>query len=353
MHQAKQDRREEKLAWVRARWRRRPLPGGIRITRIGLWYVLFTVLVATAATNTGNNALYLVLAFQLALLVLSGWTSRRNVEGLEAELEKPAEIFAGSPVPLRFRLRNRSRWFSKRLLLLALQPGKSVNLVPVLPARSVAGGALDWIFPRRGLTRLDEVWVQSLFPLGLFRKGCRYPIDFEVLVYPQLYESGRWEKPSLEAESGSQPSNRRGWGHELFALREFQAGDDPRSIHWKKTAQLDTLVVRERDSEDQRFLTVVVDNATGRLDAEGRRQFERLVSEAATAAVAKLREGYTVALVTRSGSLPAGAGMVQRRAILEHLALLEPVDSALEPLFPRLWRGALLRFGLTRAGEAA
>ena len=53
------------------RWRSRPVPEGIRITKVGLWFVLFTVIVGVAATTTGNNALYLVLSAMLALLVVS------------------------------------------------------------------------------------------------------------------------------------------------------------------------------------------------------------------------------------------------------------------------------------------
>jgi hypothetical protein len=57
--------------------RRRPVPEGIRITTVGLWFVLLTFLVAIAATNTGNNSLYTVLALMFAVLILSGILSRR------------------------------------------------------------------------------------------------------------------------------------------------------------------------------------------------------------------------------------------------------------------------------------
>ena len=60
----------------------RPVPEGIRITKVGLWYVLITLVVAIAATNTGNNALYLVWSVMLAVLVVSGVVSRQNVRGL-------------------------------------------------------------------------------------------------------------------------------------------------------------------------------------------------------------------------------------------------------------------------------
>ena len=46
---------------------RRTVPEGIRITRVGVWYIALTLLVAVPAANTGNNALYLVEAALLAL----------------------------------------------------------------------------------------------------------------------------------------------------------------------------------------------------------------------------------------------------------------------------------------------
>src|SRR5258705_12520069 len=72
---------------------RRPVPEGIRITKVGLWYILLTVLVAVAATNTGNNALYLVLAAMLGLLIVSGVVSRTNLRALAIGLEAPGELF--------------------------------------------------------------------------------------------------------------------------------------------------------------------------------------------------------------------------------------------------------------------
>ena len=60
---------------------RRTVPEGIRITRVGVWYIVLTLLVAVPAANTGNNALYLVeaaLAFRLA--TRGGWIGRRLLE---------------------------------------------------------------------------------------------------------------------------------------------------------------------------------------------------------------------------------------------------------------------------------
>jgi uncharacterized protein (DUF58 family) len=305
------------------RWRSRPVPEGIRITKVGLWYVLFTVIVGVAATNTGNNALYLVLAVMLALLVVSGVASRRNLRGLVVELDAPSDVYARRPAALSFTLASRSRWAARWLLLVAADERGPWRLVSNLAPGEAATGSIERIFPRRGRHRLGALHVASLFPLGLFRKGLRYPVAAEVLVYPELFAPGEIEIAPA-GTSGDREAARAGWGHDLHSLRSFRQGDDPRGIHWKKSAQTRSLVYQEREAEETMRLSILLENGLGardRRDAEAR--FEQLVSEAATAAVDHLDRGFEVELVTRSSRIGFGSGPLQRRRILETLALLE------------------------------
>lgn len=330
--------------WLRRQRRRlarRGTPEGIRITRVGLWYVLFTVIVAVAATNTGNNALYLVLACMLALLVVSGVVSRWNLKHLEVAIESPGDLFARRPFDLPFTITNRSRRLPRWILLFSLEKKGATRLVPYLPAGKVAHGVLEFIASRRGRRRIEAAHFSSLFPLGLFRKGMRYPVEVDLLVFPELFPPGAVDARTAGA-AGDDAAGRSGWGHELHALRAYRSGDDPRGIHWKKTAQSGGLIYMERENEESERLSIVFDNATGRLaDAAAEERFEHLVSEAATAAVDHLARGHEVELVTRDGRLPFGAGARQRRAVLEHLALVEPR--------PRAARGQPLSSGDGRA----
>ena len=308
------------------------MPEGIRITKVGLWYVLVTLVVAIAATNTGNNALYLVWSVMLAVLVVSGVVSRQNVRGLAVALEPPAEVFANRPFAVRFALGNRGllwpRWF---LLFSVLRSGQPW-LLPYLPRQGTARGELEMSIPRRGVHRLAAVHVSSLFPFGLFRKGSRYPVEAELLVYPELYPAAA-AGPEQAGDLGSAPTRRSGWGHDLHALRRFRPGDDRRGIHWKQTARTGHLIFREREAEDVRRLAILFDNGVGALsDPAAAERFERLVSEAATAADDYLGRGYEVGLVTRDGLWPFASGARQRRALLEALALVEPRPRQAMPL---------------------
>jgi uncharacterized protein (DUF58 family) len=336
------------------RWsERRGVPESIRITRVGLWFVLFTVIVGIAATNTGNNALYLVLAFLLALLAVSGVVSRWNLRRLEATVTPPAELFARRPTLVEFRLRNAGRLVPRWLLQVGLTANGPWRLVPYLAPGESAGGAIEVLFPRRGRHALAAAHVASLFPLGLFRKGMRYGLGEDLLVYPELFPAGEVEIVA-SGLSGDRTSQRPGWGHELHALRGFRAGDDPRGIHWKKSAQTGNLVYQERESDETLRLSILLDNGCGRFaspDEESR--FERLVSEAATAAWDHLDRGFEVELVTRSRRIPFGRGARHRAELLTELALIEPAPRGRGVLVAGDAGARLLRLGLGEGREAA
>lgn len=311
---------------------RKAVPEGIRITKAGFWYVLLTLVVGATGTNTGNSALYMVFAAMLGLLVVSGVLSQQNVRALDVRVEPPPEAFAGRPARGAIRVRNLSRLRHRWLLRVAPvtlgargeRDAGSATFVARVGPRAEIDRELDLMFRRRGRQSLHGIRVTSSFPLGFFQKGLRYRADEAILVYPELFdaESVRGQGADI---AGDRASRRKGWGHELHALRPFRPGDDPRAIHWKRSARSGDLVLMERESERAERLAIVLDNAIDQLGADdARRQaFERLVSEAATLAVESLDRGIEVSLRTRDVGLGFARGARQRHAVLEALALVE------------------------------
>ncbi len=311
---------------------RRTIPEGIRITRIGLIYIGLTLIVGVAAANTGNNALYIVEALLLAVLVLSGLVSRRNVARLDVEVELPEQVHANEPFRVAYRLRNRDRWMALRMVVIEGVAEAEPLLVPVLRPRATARGRVQALVPERGRLRVEFVHLSTVFPFGFFRKGLRVRQSGEMLVFPELFPAGR-KVPAAEALLGDTGSRHRGAGHELFQLRRYQEGDDRRGVHWKQSARTGELVYMEREAERGRRLSIVLDNGVGELvSASDRQRFERLVSEAATAADQALRRGYTVELRTRDRTVPLAAGPPQRYRIMSELALIQPCPISTEPL---------------------
>ncbi len=320
---------------------RRSKSDGLHITKVGLWFLIFLLVVAVGATNTGNNGLFLVLAVMGGAVVVSDVAGRLNVRGLRLGVSAPAEIFANSPSHLNVEIANRSRWLPRWMLVLTVEPGDVTPLsappktdaphrrakpflVAYLPRSTESRGPIEVMMRRRGRWRIRYAHATSLFPLGFFRRGRRYLTETEILVYPEIYASSG-AHPARLGRAGNEPTRRRGWGHELLGLRAFRHGDDPRSIHWKQSARTGDLIFKERETEENRRLLIVFDNAVGELETNRRRErFERLVSEAATAALDYLDSGYEVSLLSRDADLPFAAGRQQRRRLLEALAVIEP-----------------------------
>jgi uncharacterized protein (DUF58 family) len=302
------------------------------MTTVGLWYGLFAVVVGLAAANTGNNALYMVLSTMLAVLVFSGIVSRGNVRGLAIRLEPPGEVFANRPFAVAFTVASRAWLLPRWFLLLALSRSARPVLIPYLARRAKTAGRFEVMVARRGRHRFAHAHLSTLFPFGFLRKGLRYPVDLEVLVFPELFAAAT-VRPREAEPAGEQSSRRAGGGPDLHSLRTFRPGDDPRRIHWKQTARTGGLIYTVREAERSRRLSILFDNGVGELaDAATEARFERLVSEAATAAVDYLGRGYEVELITRDEALPFAAGRRQRLAVLETLALVAARPPGTEPL---------------------
>lgn len=312
--------------------KRKTVPEGIRITKVGLWYILLAVLVALPAANTGNNALYMVEACLLALLVVSGITSRQNLRRVDIELMPPGEVFARQPFSLRFAIEHAGWLWDRRLLLIAGVGEGKPELVAYLPRREKRQGMLELTANRRGRLQIPYLHLSSIYPLGLFRKGMRYRVDLEMLVYPQLLGSEEY-RVQRGGPGAEHASRKPGSGPELLTLRAFRQGDDRRGIHWKQSARTGELIYMEREAEKGQRVSLLLDNGVGRLQTtEARERFERMISEAATAAHHFIEKGYEIELITRAEMIGYGHGPGHRRRILEALALLAPVEPASQPL---------------------
>ncbi|MGH9442027.1 MAG: DUF58 domain-containing protein [Thermoanaerobaculia bacterium] len=307
----------------------------IRITNLGLSYILLTLLVAIAATNTANNGLYTVLAGLLSGLVVSGIVSRRNVRAVECTVRAQGEIVAGQPSNLLILARCRSRrftaegvWFLHEALpaplyLEPLGPGEERRFL------------VEAMFPRRGVFLSADAGVMSRFPLGLFRKYADARIPEEIVVFP--FPSRGISADPLEgsASGGPHSAARRGFGAEVRTLREFSSGDDVRDLHWKQSARMQKWIVREREDERSRSIVFVVENALSNpLDPAEVGRLERSISLTAGEALRVLAGGGEAGLAARGVWVPPASGFSQRRRLLEALARLTAVGIGAAPPIP-------------------
>lgn len=106
----------------------------------------------------------------------------------------------------------------------------------------------------------------------------------------------------------------------FFCLRPFRTGDDPRRIHWRRSAKLDRLVAVETEAEAARevLLTLRVDMARAPSEVE------HVIAVLGSLAELLLERGLRVAVSGPGTHVPSGLGDRQRWAILMALAKMDP-----------------------------
>ena len=288
-------------------------------TRDGWWALGAAAGLAFAAMNTGNNLLYLLASLLLGLIVVSGVLSEQSLRGVRLLPILPDELYAGRTALVAARVVNTKTWRTSYSVVLEGQGALAGQRHWI--ERIEAGGErlVTWETPlaRRGRQRLPGARMTTRFPFGLFRKAGRVRLDDEVLVFPAVTSLPPARRRALAA-GGARAVPRRGRGHDLYNLRDYRSGDDPRLIHWRSTAKAGALMVRELQAESVRDSLIVLE-VTG---ADGDR-VERGLSEAASCAVHLMEDGGRVGVTGAGVSVPLGRGRGHARRILTELALWE------------------------------
>jgi uncharacterized protein (DUF58 family) len=302
------------------------LPRTIRPTREGWWFIGASFAVGFAATNTGNNLLYLILAMLLSFMAISGVLSEQTMRRIRLERERPRRLFAGVPAPFGARLTNRKRRLSSFALHLSeADPGggrgPSHFLLKVPPqGREIWRYTLT--FPRRGLHYLPGLRILTRFPFGLFAKVSRPILPDPVLVYPALRPLAPAEVP-FALDPGWRERDRPGQGASLRNLRPYRPGDDPRLLHWKTSAKIGDLMVKELGDEDRPRVRLVVEDPAPGTPPD---VVEANLSYAASVAAHAIRLGAQVDLAIAGGASGFGQGEAHLDRMLERMALYEAPD---------------------------
>lgn len=312
----------------------------IRLTSEGTLFVLLTLAVGMAAINTGKNLLYLLLAMLLSLIVMSGVLSEQCLRHLAIRRWIPEHIFANHPVIAALSIANRkSRLASFSLRIMDVIGGTAVERgirLLNLPPRATVTRSYPMLFPRRGRHRIEGIKLLTRFPFGLFIKAATLPLDSEILVYPEPRPLPKPLLHELAAMGHEQPAARRGQGVALYDLRRYRSGDDSRTIHWKTSARLSRLIVRETEAEDQRRVTLALATAVPAGDRKAferaKEAFEQAVGLTASLAIYFQERDYVIRLVVGEQDIARAGTEPQLYRILRALALCEPTPVSEAPL---------------------
>ena len=306
-------------------------------TREGWWFLAATALVGAAAIDAGINLYFLIFGMMVCLLAGGVGLSELGLAGLRVRRVLPPAVHAGTPYLMGIALENRK----KRLPSFSIEVEDLIDGRPIekrcyflkLPAGRVQETAYRNTMPRRGRYRLSGFRLATKFPFGLLPRARAIADVDELYVYPALIPApdallrGLPAQPAQPAPGRSFAPSRQG---EFRGLRAYRDGDDPRDIHWRSTARRGIPLVREKEDEETREATVVLDNEPAA--ATDAAAFERAISEAAGVCVELARRGFSVGLAVRGGEVRPAVGGAQTERILRALAVITPDAGPLPPV---------------------
>lgn len=310
----------------------------IRVLAGGHLVIVLTILLGVAAAQAGLNVLHGLVALLLAFQAVAGFRSFLVLRGLEVSVAEAPRVDAGGEGAFEVVVRNtKKRSASVSFEVEAgFEDDAPASVGPAWVARLSPGEETRIRLPlrglRRGVARLLEVRLVTRYPCDLFRRTMRFPLADEVLVRP----SRRPLDVPSRASAGTGAERRRvvsrGEG-EFRGLREWRVGDDLRSVHWRATARVGALVVREDESSARRPWVVVLDPGLASPEPAGDdAALESLASLAASLVHAAGKGGRDAHLLLAGA--PAPIVVRDRRSegeALDALARFERTDASPPP----------------------
>jgi uncharacterized protein (DUF58 family) len=312
-----------------AAWRRRMRPPRrLKFTREGKFFVGITLGVGFAAINTANNLLYLLLGMLLALIVVSGVMSELSLRDLSVVRRLPLRAQVGRAHLVEIEVFNHKRRVPSYAIevedLRAGQPADKRCFFLKISPKSAQVAAYRRTPQRRGRDVHAGFRIATRFPFGLFEKSREVPSTGELVIYPAVDAVQLAPAPGGRA-AGAEQLVGRGHGHEFLGLKLMREGEDPRDVHWRKTAAIGQMVMRERARETRPDVTLTIDTLRppGAGD-EWSAAFERRIRDIASRAVAHIKRGDRVAILTSGGGTIRSDRTAGADPLLRFLALLEP-----------------------------
>ncbi|HEY0699594.1 MAG TPA: DUF58 domain-containing protein [Micromonospora sp.] len=259
----------------------------------GFWfgYAELALLGAAAAVAVGYAAGH------------AAWRPRLDVR----RTAEPDRVARGEPATVTLTVRNRDRLRSASLIaedrcgdrrvpvpLLRLRPGRDTTVSYPVPTT------------RRGIVPIGPLLVTGRDALGLVTVARSHGDAVRVWVHPRIHPLGA--VPAGVTRSLDGRIDKVPHGSITFdSLREYVVGDDLRRVHWRTSARVGELMVREQlDTSLPRLVVLLDDRAAAHPEvvAGVAETFESACEAAASVVAAARREELPVLLVLVSDGSP-------------------------------------------------
>jgi uncharacterized protein (DUF58 family) len=306
-------------------------PAGRRLmTRRGWTLVGACVGLFVAGRLLGTVELSILATGGLALL--GGallWARSRNWTLVAVRDLRPARLHVGGDGRVDLAIANRGNRRTPQLAVTdVFDDGRRAArfLLPPLPPDESARAAYRIPTDRRGRYRVGPLGLSATDPFGLARRSWALGPVSEVTVCPRVHDILAPSQPGGRLVAATESVAARALasesGDEFLTLRDYEAGDDLRRVHWRSTARTGELLVRQNEAQWRPRAAVILDV---RAEAHDPQSFEVAVEATASVVDRLTRMRRRLEVVTSAGQRlgRARAGYSRAPDVMDQLATIE------------------------------
>src|SRR5258706_1897505 len=275
----------------------------------GVVYIAMTLFMGLAAANLQANLLFGVFGLMIGVFVVAWVISRSVLRRLRVKRILPEHAVVGAPVTLLYEFTNTKRfWPSLSVMLGEIDAAEAFIKQPLAymlhaAPRTTATVPTEVIPKRRGLHRFDHFQISTSFPFGFIRRARDGRQHETILIFPAI---GQVDRKLLQMcrsadRSGATMRPRRGGDDEFYGVKEFRAGENPKSIYWRRSARTGVLVSKEMTQVSPPKLLILVDSFPKNRSTAEHIAVEKTIAMAASLASHALASGLMVGLYTWAG----------------------------------------------------
>ncbi len=293
------------------------------VTRLGWIVILSGLIFWIAGSVLGWQELLLASSVCIALIIICiGFVLGRVALDVEIELN-PIRVVVGDPVAGQVRFANNT---SRRTTSVDLELPVGGGLARFKVGALSPGDSGDEVFvvttERRGVIKVGPPSSVKNDPVGLLVRKVSGETVKELMVYPRTIDIPPFGSGLLRDLEGLTTKEVSPSDLAFHSLRDYVPGDDRRFIHWKSSAKIGQLQIRQFLDTRRSSISVIVDSRPSSYgDSE---EYEVAIQVAGSVALRAARDG--LASFISIGDLAATSAVPHM--ILDVLARAQLSESA-------------------------
>jgi uncharacterized protein (DUF58 family) len=240
----------------------------------------------------------------------------------------PDRVSVGHTATVSLTVKNAGRWRAVNARAVDAYGGPgldtrrvSVPLARLRPGKS-AGASYTIQAERRGVVDAGPLSIGKRDLLGLAATAGNFGATARLWIHPRLHQLGRTPDGLARSLEGTADKVEQG-SLTFHALREYVIGDELRHVHWRTSARIGKLMVKEHLDTSLPTVAIAIDDRAESWPSEDSRPsepFEAACEAAYSILTACFRAEYHAALVPASGAVVSGAGRDSYGDLLAELA---------------------------------